>query len=198
MAVDLGLPERPRGEPIVVVAVNHKAGIVAHAGGGHQLLELLLGQDVAAHGVAQLRVPGPGERAGHVPLVIGFGIDVDFHHPDVRIGGVLRDPVDAGKRFGMRVIHNSPPWMVLLRAIICANYIETPAPRRGRIMKLWFHASCAIFFRPDWRWRSPPRPRTPAPPRERHWTCFSGRSTRICGRCSRRIWPRIRISRKTN
>ena len=31
--------------------------------------------------------------AGHVALIVGGGIDVDFDHADARVGGVLRDPV---------------------------------------------------------------------------------------------------------
>jgi len=95
VAIDFGLPERPRGEPVVVVAVDDQGGGRGDAGRGHQFFELLFGQDVATHGVAKLRVPGPGDGAGDVAFIVGFRVHIDFDDADVGVGGMGGCPIGA-------------------------------------------------------------------------------------------------------
>jgi hypothetical protein len=49
--VDLQLPQRPCGEPVVVIAIEDHGGVVADAGFLQQGLESRLRQDIAADGV---------------------------------------------------------------------------------------------------------------------------------------------------
>ena len=92
MAVDLQLPERPRGEPVVVVAVEHDRRIVVDAGLPEQLFELVRRHDIAHHRIAQLSGPVPPGGAGHVALIVRSRIDVHLDDADAGIGRVLRDP----------------------------------------------------------------------------------------------------------
>ena len=103
MAVNLGLPEGPGGEPVVVVPVEHQGGVVVDAGLRHQLFELRFRKNVANHRVAELGVPGPGDRAGHVAFVVSFRVDVDFHHAHVGIVGVTGHPIRTHQYFRMCV-----------------------------------------------------------------------------------------------
>ena len=102
MAVDLQLPERPRGEPVVVVAVEHDGRLVVDAGAPEQLFELLHRHDVADERVAQLGRPVPAGGARHVSLIVRGRIDIHFDDADARVGGMLRDPVGGDEHVGQR------------------------------------------------------------------------------------------------
>src|SRR6185436_4699972 len=93
VAVHPELPERPRGEPVVVVAVEHDRRVVVDAALTEQLLQLPDGNDVAHERVAQLGRPVPSGGAGDVSLVVRRGIHVDLGDADVGVFGVLRYPV---------------------------------------------------------------------------------------------------------
>jgi hypothetical protein len=100
MAVDLQLPERPRGEPVVVVAIQDDGGLVVDAGAPEQIFELLHRHDVADNRVAQFRGPVPAGCARHVTLIVGGGVDVDFDDAHAGIGGVLGHPFRAHQHIG--------------------------------------------------------------------------------------------------
>ena len=62
VAVQLELPVRPRGEPVVVVAVQDDRRVGADAARRQQLGEVLARGDVAADAVGQLAGPVPADR----------------------------------------------------------------------------------------------------------------------------------------
>ena len=80
-------------EPIVVVTVQNHGGIVPDTRFGQQSLKRSLKGDIANHGIAELGVPGPGNRSGHVAFVIGLGIHVYFDHAHIRVFAVRRYPI---------------------------------------------------------------------------------------------------------
>src|SRR5581483_670953 len=66
VAVNLRLPERPRGEPVVVIAVHNDRGVRRDPGLAEEPFELFLREDVAAKLIGKLRVPRPSDGAGHM------------------------------------------------------------------------------------------------------------------------------------
>ncbi len=100
VAVDLELPECPRGEPVVVVAVEHHGGVVVDARTTEQLFEPAGRHDVADDGVAELGGPVPAARVGYMTLGVRAGVDIDLHDPNIRVGMVLQDPLGAHDHFG--------------------------------------------------------------------------------------------------
>ena len=93
MAVQLELPVRPRGEPVVVVAVQHDRRVRTDPRVGQQLAEVLARCDVAADPVGQLAGPVPADGARDVALLVGRGVDVDLDEADVRVVEVVLRPV---------------------------------------------------------------------------------------------------------
>jgi len=93
VAVELELPVRVRGEPVVVAAVEHDGVVVGDALGGQELLELLLGRDVATHRVLQLGGPVDLHGAGEVAAVVGGGVLVDLDEDDAFRAEILLGPV---------------------------------------------------------------------------------------------------------
>jgi hypothetical protein len=91
--VDLQLPERPRREPVVVVAVEHDRGLVVDAAPAEQRFELVGRHDVAHQRIAQLRRPVPADGPRNVSLFVRGRIDVHFDNAHAGVGGVLRNPV---------------------------------------------------------------------------------------------------------
>ena len=96
------LPVGPGREPVVVVAVQHDRGVVVHAGGTQQVLELLAAHEVAAHGVGELRLPVHAGGAGQMTGVVGVGVDVDLQEPDGRVVEMVPGPVGGDERSGTR------------------------------------------------------------------------------------------------
>src|SRR6266481_3631121 len=110
VAVDLHLPQRPGGEPVVVVAVEDHRCIVADAGLGHQPFEGVLRDDVAFHRVAELRRPVPGYGACDVTLIVSRGVDVHLDEANAGILAVFCDPRGLDEHFRMRVLsHMTSP-----------------------------------------------------------------------------------------
>ena len=103
-ALVLELPVRPRGEPVLVVAVEDDERVVVDARVAEQLLELFARGEVAALGslscVVQLKPTG----AGQVARVIGTGVDVDLDEADVRIVEVLAAQSTSTSACARRVV----------------------------------------------------------------------------------------------
>ena len=100
MAVQLQLPVRPCGEPVVVVAVEDDRRVGADARVAEQGAEVLAAGDVAADAVGELAGPVPADRARQVALLVGGRVDVDLDEADVRVarGG----PAPSRRRRGCR------------------------------------------------------------------------------------------------
>ena len=80
------------------------------------VFELLFRENVANHGVAELRMPGPGDRARNVAFIVSLGIDVHFDHADIRILRVLRHPIRTDQNFSDERIDLDHPWSSLVQA----------------------------------------------------------------------------------
>ena len=93
VAVQLELPVGPRGEPVVVVAVQDDRRVRADPRRGQQRAEVLAAGDVAADPVGQLARPVPADGARQVALLVGGRVDVDLDEADVRVGQVGERPV---------------------------------------------------------------------------------------------------------
>ena len=96
VAVQLEVPVRVRGEPVVVAAVQHDGVLVADAALGEQRLELLLVDEVPTDRVLQVGLPVDLDRAGDVATVVRRGVlvDLDQHHVRCR----LRAPRPSRRR----------------------------------------------------------------------------------------------------
>src|SRR5262249_40672324 len=86
-------PVGERGEPVVVVAIEHQVCRVADPALAHQFLETSLGRDVAADRMAQLRRPVDSRGATDVAAVIGGCVHVDFEQSDPWILEMLGYPI---------------------------------------------------------------------------------------------------------
>ena len=86
VAVQLEVPVRVGGEPVVVAAVEHDGVVVADAPLGEQLLELLPVDEVAADRVLQVGLPVQLDRPGDVAAVVRAGVLVDLDQDDVVVG----------------------------------------------------------------------------------------------------------------
>ena len=93
VAVQLELPVGPRGEPVVVVAVQDDRGVGPDARLGQQRREVLARRDVAADAVGQLARPVPADGAREMALLVGGRVDVDLDEADVRVVEVGLRPV---------------------------------------------------------------------------------------------------------
>ena len=102
--VVLQQPEEPRGEPVVVVAVDDDGRVLRDAALGEELLELLLVEEIAHRLLLQIGLPVHADRARRVTLVVGRRVDVDLEDAHVRILRMLREPVGLDESFGMRVL----------------------------------------------------------------------------------------------
>ena len=97
------LPERPGGEPVVVVAIEDDGGIRRDAAAAEQGFHLVAGNDVADDVMLQLALPVPGDGAGDVALLVGGGVHVHLHQPDAGVAAVFGHPLGGYQGFGMRV-----------------------------------------------------------------------------------------------
>ena len=93
VSVQLEVPVRIGGEPVVVAAVEHDGVVVADAAGRQQRLELPGVDKVAADRVLQVRLPVQADRAPDVVLVIGGGVLVDLDEDDGGVVEMLLDPI---------------------------------------------------------------------------------------------------------
>jgi hypothetical protein len=104
VAVELELPEGPRREPVVVVAVEDDRGVVGDPACREQLLQRLLRDDVSLDGVAELGLPVPADGARNVALVVGGGVHVHLDDRHVGVVAVLLDPIGRDQRLRMGVL----------------------------------------------------------------------------------------------
>jgi hypothetical protein len=94
----------------VIVAVKDDRRVVADSRRTHQTFELLFGQDVPAHLLAELRLPVPADRPTDMALFIGRSIDIHLDDADAGIIQVLREPFGAHEHFRMCIFcHGSLP-----------------------------------------------------------------------------------------
>src|SRR3981081_4078179 len=120
MAVDLHLPPRPGGEPVVVVAVKDHRRVVRNPSLLHQPPEVAGRDDVALQRVAELCCPIPGDRTRNVPLVVPTRVDVDFDDTNVRIALVRHHPGGVDQHVGISILaHENPPcWFPRISASV--------------------------------------------------------------------------------
>ena len=105
-AVDVEHPSTPGSEPVVVVAVKNDRGVLINAGLLQQGFEIVARNDVAAHGVDKVGVPGKVDGAGNVAAFVNAGVDADFKYADVWIGEVFLQPIHGHQRaFVLRERH---------------------------------------------------------------------------------------------
>src|SRR5271166_6096551 len=78
VAVQLEIPVRVGGEPVVVAAIEDHGVVVGYAPVGQQFGELLRVDEVALDRVLQIAAPVELDRAGDVAAVVGAGVLVDF------------------------------------------------------------------------------------------------------------------------
>ncbi|CDZ90897.1 hypothetical protein RHRU231_770018 [Rhodococcus ruber] len=91
--VELEVPVRVGGEPVVVAAVEHDGVVVGDALRGQQGGELLPVQEVATDAVLQVLAPVELDRTFDVPAVVGGGVLVDLDEHGIRCVEVLLCPV---------------------------------------------------------------------------------------------------------
>ena len=110
MAVQLQLPIRPRGEPVVVVAIQHDRRVRADARCRQECAEVLAARDVATDAVGELAGPVPADRSRQVALVVGGRVDIDLDEADRRVveTGLRPGGVDEGVAGGVSGAHGIP------------------------------------------------------------------------------------------
>ena len=59
---------------------------------------------IAADVVLQLRLPVPAHCSRDVALIVGRGIDVHFHQPNLGVVQMFRHPLRGDQHFRMRVL----------------------------------------------------------------------------------------------
>ncbi|CNZ29293.1 Uncharacterised protein [Mycobacterium tuberculosis] len=93
MAVELEIPVRVGGEPIVVAAVQDHRVLVGDATLGQQLGELLGVDEVTFDRILQVGAPVQLDRAGNMVTVICTGVLVHFDENDLRRVQIALSPV---------------------------------------------------------------------------------------------------------
>src|SRR5205807_6618921 len=93
VAVELEVPVRVGGEPVVVAAVEDDGVVVADAARRQERLELLLVDEVPAYRVLQVLLPVQLHGAGKVAAVVGGGVLVDLDEDHAGPVEVLLGPV---------------------------------------------------------------------------------------------------------
>lgn len=95
MAVQLEVPVRVSGEPVVVATVENDGVVVRNALGGEQVRELLLVQEVASDAVLEVLAPVELDCTLDVAAVVCAGVLV--HLDKNGLGGVevLLSPVSG-------------------------------------------------------------------------------------------------------
>jgi hypothetical protein len=114
VAVQLEVPVRVRGEPVVVAAVEHDGVVVGDSARGQQRLELGLADEVTPDRVLQVGLPVQAHRAPDVVLLVRGGVLVDLDEHHLRVVEMGLDPVgvDEDALSGARG-HAGPPGMVM-------------------------------------------------------------------------------------
>ena len=100
MAVQLEVPVRVGGEPVVVAAVEDHGVVVGDTPVGQQLGELLGVDEVTSDRVLQIGTPVQLHRAGDVAAVVGAGVFVDLDEDDVVGIEIALGPVGGDQDVG--------------------------------------------------------------------------------------------------
>ncbi len=129
MPVELEVPVRVGGEPVVVAAVQHDGVVVADATLGQQRLELLLVHEVAPDRILQILFPVQLDRAGDVSAVVGGGVLVHLDQHHAVVGAVFGDPVGIDEYF--MPAHDRVVSCVRVRGWAPAAERRWRIPRRG-------------------------------------------------------------------
>ena len=108
VAVQLEVPVRVGGEPVVVAAVEDHGVVVGDAAVAEQLGELLGVDEVAPDGVLQIGTPVQLDRAGDVAVVVGAGVLVDLDEDDVVGVEIALGPVGGDQDVG--ACHGGDPF----------------------------------------------------------------------------------------
>jgi hypothetical protein len=93
VAVELEVPVRVSGEPVVVAAVEHHGVVVGDAAGREQRLEAGLVHEVTAQGVLQVLLPVQLDGTLEVAAVVGAGVLVDLDEDETGGTQVFLGPV---------------------------------------------------------------------------------------------------------
>ena len=118
MAVRLEVPVGVGGEPVVPVAVEDHCRSVRNAEPRHQLLELLLLDQVALDRILEVVAPVQLDRARDVPLLVERRVLVDLGRHHVLVAQVLREPLgrdENGLLVSPVVSHSAPPFLSFLK-----------------------------------------------------------------------------------
>ena len=91
-------PGAPGRKPVVGIAIKHDGGVVAHATLGEQLLKRLLADNVAAHLVIQIVVPGEVDRTRNMRPLIQPRVHAHLDHPHIGPLQVGSQPFGADQR----------------------------------------------------------------------------------------------------
>ncbi len=100
MAVQLEVPVRVGGEPVVVAAVENDGVVVGDAAIAEQLGELLGVDEVTTDRVLQIGTPVQLHRAGDVAVVVGAGVFVDLDEDHVVGIEIALGPVGGDQDVG--------------------------------------------------------------------------------------------------
>ena len=100
MAVDLEIPVRVGGEPVVLVAVEDDARVGADPAGAHQVLELGLLDDVPLDRVLEIVAPVQLDRTGDVSVLVEIRVLVHLRHDQVVVTEVRRQPLGRHQHVG--------------------------------------------------------------------------------------------------
>src|SRR4029450_12059835 len=106
--VELEVPVRVRGKPVVVAAVKDDCVVVADATLRQQLLELLFVDEVAPNWILQILLPIQLDRARDVTTVVCSGVFIDLDKNDALIAGMLGDPISVDEYFLPAHVVSSP------------------------------------------------------------------------------------------
>jgi hypothetical protein len=113
VAVQLEVPVGVGGEPVVVAAVEHDGVVVADALLAHQLLELLLADEVTADLVLELGLPVEADGTLDVAAVVGGHVLVHLDEHDLGVGEVGLGPVSVDE--DVCAAHAVAPCVVVMR-----------------------------------------------------------------------------------
>ena len=99
MAVDLELPESPRGKPVIVVAVEHDNCLRSNALLRQRGFKLAPGQNVALQRIAELGVPGPTDCSRDMAQLVSCCVYGYFCDSTARIKEIVGQPIGLDKHF---------------------------------------------------------------------------------------------------
>jgi hypothetical protein len=125
VAVDLEVPVRVGGEPVVVAAVDDHGVVVGDPAGGQQRLEPGLVDEVAAKRVLKVLLPVQLDGALDVAAVVGAGVLVDLDVDEAGRADVLLRPVGGDE-------HVIAAHELFLRVVVMRSGCADGQARAGR------------------------------------------------------------------